>query len=215
MKKISLILVFITLTNFLNAQDINTIIKRDTSKPFIFGFYGEVLGGATQLNKDMGAQFGIKGAMVMNRKFGFGPIAKVNAGLSQFRGNNLNFNENAVLELYMVSAGLFVEYIVKMENKVHFTVPLNIMVGGVSIQEDDPFQDPTFSKKSEREKTEVESSGVFIIEPGMNVDFNISKFFVPSIKLGYRAAMGSTLINVSDQNLSGAYFGLGLKLGKF
>jgi len=209
MKKISLVLFLSILTTLSYSQDINTFSKRDTTKPFIMGGYGEPFIGGTQLNGDWGIALGIKGGVTFNRKFGFGPVAKVNIGLWEFEGNNLNFNDSADLELFIGSAGIFLEYIFKMESKIHFSIPLNIMVGGVSIREDGG------SGNGKDKDGEVESGGVFILEPAINVDFNVSKFFIPSLHIGYRAVFGSQLYNVTDQDLSGAYFGLGLKFGKF
>ncbi len=214
MKNFILIFALAFIYNSSFSQDINTITKRDTSKPFTIGGYGEPFVGITQLNNDWGITAGIKGGMVFNRSFGFGPVAKINVGLWEFQGNNLNFNDSANLELYMASAGIFIEYIFKMENKIHFSIPVNIMVGGVSIQEDVGFQDPTFYD-DKIEKNDVESGGVFIVEPELNVDFNIAKFFIPSLKIGYRAVFGSQLVNVTNQNLSGAYLAAGLRFGKF
>lgn len=210
MKNISLIILLSILTTYSYSQEIRTLIKKDTSKAFVLGGYGEPFGGGTQLNNDWGVMIGIKGGMVFNRHFAFGPVAKVYAGLWEFKGNNLNYNEEANLELYMGSIGLFLEYTVKMESPIHITIPVNILVGGATINEDISYG------YSEKEDTfEVESSGLFLIEPEINIDFNIAKFFIPNLKVGYRFAMGSTLVNVTDQELSGVYFGLGLKFGKF
>ena len=210
MKKISLVLLLAFLTTFSYSQEINTLVKRDTSQPFILGFYGEPFVGATQLNNDWGIMIGLKGGMTMNRHFGFGPIAKVNIGLWEFKGNNLNFNDSANLELYMGSVGLLLEYNFKMKKKIHFSIPVNIMIGGVGIKED-----AGFAKDSDAAPLDVESAGVFIIEPELNIEFNVAKFFIPNLKVGYRAVFGSQLVNVTDQELSGIYFGLGLKFGKF
>lgn len=220
MKKISLVIILAALTTVSFAQDINTFGKRDTSKAFVLGGYGEPFAGATTLNGDWGVMVGIKGGMLFNRKFGFGPIAKVNIGLWEFQGNNLNFNDSANLELYMGSVGLFLEYHFKMEKKIHFSVPVNIMVGGVTINEDlgnvKTFEtkDEGFGKE-DNSRNEVESAGIFVLEPELNIDFNVAKFFIPSLKVGYRAVFGSQLVNVTDSDLSGVYFGLGLKFGKF
>ena len=214
MKNICLVILLSILTSFCYAQNINTLIKIDTSKTFKIGGYGEPFAGATQLNNDWGVMIGIKGGMNFNRSFGFGPVAKVNIGLWEFQGNNLNFNDSANLELYMGSAGIFVEYIIKMESKIHISIPVNIMVGGVTIQED---LNGVRKKKGEKEyeNEEVESSGLFIVEPEINIDFNVSKFFIPNLKVGYRAVFGSQLVNVTNQDLSGLYLGVGLKFGKF
>ena len=218
MKKISLLFILAIFTTLSYAQDINTFGKRDTSKAFVLGGYGEPFAGATTLNGDWGVMIGIKGGMLFNRKFGFGPIAKVNIGLWEFQGNNLNFNDSANLELYMGSVGLFLEYHFKMEKKIHFSVPVNIMFGGVTINEDLGYmseeEDMGFGKEN-GSRNEVESAGIFVIEPELNIDFNVAKFFIPSLKFGYRAVFGSQMVNVVDSDLSGVYFGVGLKFGKF
>ena len=216
MKNISLVILFSILTNISFSQDIKTLFKRDTTKAFHMGGYGEPLAGGTQINQDWGGMIGIKGGVTFNRHFTIGPIAKVYVGFWEFKGNNLNYNDSANLELYMGSIGLFMEYSIKMESPIHITIPLNIMVGGVQINEDTSV-DNSFNggNKGNSSKYDVESSGLVLIEPGVNIDFNVAKFFVPSISVGYRLATGSRLFNVTDQDLSGIYFGLGLKFGKF
>ena len=222
MKKISLILILSVLTSFSYAQDINTFGKRDTSKAFIIGGYGEPFAGATQLNNDWGIMFGVKGGMAFNRKFGFGPIAKVTIGLWEFQGNDLAGSDSAYLELYMGSVGLFIEYTFNMEKKIHFSIPINIMVGGAAIKNATSFNSNGNNGFNNSENSwdkddadEVESTGLFIIEPELNIEFNIAKFFIPNLQVGYRAVFGSELVNASNQNLSGVYFGIGLKFGKF
>jgi len=204
------------LSTFTYSQDIKTFGNQDTSKTLVIGYYGEPFGGATMMNNDWGITLGLKGGMTFNRHFGFGPIAKVNIGLWEFQGNNLNYNDSANLELYMGSIGIFLEYTFKMENKIHFSIPVNIMVGGATIKEDmgGDLYEPTYYDDDNKAE-DVESAGLFIVEPELNIEFNVAKFFIPNIKVGYRAVFGSQMVNVTDQDLSGAYFGIGLKFGKF
>lgn len=211
MKNISLVIAFLILTTISYSQDINTFSNRDTSKALIIGGYGEPFVGGTIINNDWGIMLGVKGGMNFNRKIGFGPIAKVNIGLWEFQGNNLEGSDSAYLELYMGSVGLFLEYVVMMEKKIHFTIPVNIMVGGATINKATDFN----NNDNKGSENSVESTALFILEPELNIDFNVAKFFIPNIKLGYRAVFGSELVNASSQDLSGVYFGLGLKFGKF
>jgi hypothetical protein len=211
MKNISLVIALLFLTTLSYSQEINTFSKRDTSKAFIIGGYGEPFGGATTINNDWGVMLGIKGGINFNRKFGFGPVAKVNIGLWEFQGNNLEGSDSAYLELYMGSVGLFVEYVFMMEKKIHFSIPVNIMVGGATINHATDFN----NNDKNGSDNSVESTALFIVEPELNIDFNVAKFFIPNIKVGYRAVFGSELVNASSQDLSGVYFGIGLKFGKF
>ena len=99
--------------------------------------------------------------------------------------------------------GIFVEYLYQLESPIHFSIPLNLMGGGVSVED------------ANSNDSEIESSGIFVIEPGINLEFNISKTFIPAINLSYRQAIGSALENLSDQDLSGISFGITLKFGSF
>ena len=211
MKNISFLIALLFLTTLSYSQEINTFSKRDTSKAMIIGGYGEPFAGVTMLNKDWGIMLGIKGGMNFNRKFGFGPVAKVNIGLWEFHGNNLEGSDSAYLELYVGSVGLFIEYVFMMEKKIHFSIPVNIMVGGATVNHATDFN----TNDEKGAENSVESTALFIVEPEINIDFNIAKFFIPNLKIGYRATFGSNLVNVSNQDLSGVYFGIGLKFGKF
>ncbi len=210
MNKISTLLLFLFLTSLAYSQDLRTIGQSsDTSKTFKIGGYGEPIIGASQLNGDWAIMLGLKGGVTLNRFFSIGPVAKVYSGIWEFKGNNLNFNDSADLKITMGSVGLFLEYTHKMESPIHLSVPVNIMIGGAQINEIDYFED------GKDRSQEVENSGFIVIEPEINVDFNIAKFFIPNFKIGYRGVIGSHLVNASDANLSGMYFGLGLKFGKF
>jgi len=83
-----------------------------------------------------------------------------------FIGDNLKDNENASLSLSYGAGGIFVEYIFKLESPIHFSIPVNFMAGGISIED------------ATSDDSEIESSGIFIIEPGINLEFNVSKSFI-------------------------------------
>ena len=77
------------------------------------------------------------------------------------------------------------------------------MGGGVSVED------------ATSDDSEIESSGIFVIEPGINLEFNVSKYFIPGISLSYRQVFGSSLVNLSDQDISGVSIGLMFKFGNF
>ena len=71
MKKFSLILILAFISKSFYSQDLKTIVKRDTSKPFIIGGYGEPFVGMTQLNNSLGLMIGFKGGRSLFRDSGF------------------------------------------------------------------------------------------------------------------------------------------------
>ncbi|MEO9966665.1 MAG: hypothetical protein ABJF11_12785 [Reichenbachiella sp.] len=194
----TLILVFVSTSVF--SQEMNTIISKEDSSWTSISAYGGPFIGATQLNKNWGVSIGGKGGFILNRKFAFGGIGMGTASDYSFVGNNLTGNTDASLEVSYGAGGVFVEYISQITKAVHFSVPLNLMVGGVSIKDSD---------------MDVESSRAFILEPGVNLEFNLTKSFIPCINFSYRRFFGSSLDNLGDQDLSGFNLGLVFKFGYF
>ena len=61
------------------------------------------------------------------------------------------------------AGGVYFEYIFNFGDIIEFSIPLNLMAGGIKIKESGM-------------ETEIESSAFFIIEPGINIDFHVSEF---------------------------------------
>ncbi len=208
MKKISVLLIAMAISFFGYSQEMNTLFSSKDSV-ITFGGYGAPIFRASQINGMWGVATGGKGGFTINRKFTFGGIGYGLASDYTFKGDNLLGNKNADLHLGMGAGGIFFEYTVGMKNAVHFSFPLSMMAGGILIS------DKKLDDFDEDIDKGVESSGVFLLEPGVNIEFNFTKFFVPTLNFGYRHVMGSSLVNLSDTDLSGFHVGLELKFGKF
>ena len=185
------------------SQEIGTIFSDGGSKSASFGGYGGPLAEVLNINNDWGVVMGGKGGVVINRKFAVGGIGKVLVSSIDFIGDDLIDNENSALTLSYAVGGIFAEYLIDLESPVHFSIPVNFMGGGVTV------------KDGNSEDIEIESSGIFVIEPGISLEFNVSKTFIPAVNLSYRQVLGSSLVNMNEQDLSGLSFGLTLKFGSF
>ncbi len=208
MKKIAAIIFATVMCMSVYSQEMNTLFS-SSDKETTFGGYGAPLIRAAQINGVFGTAIGGKGGFTINRSITFGGIGMGNVSDYAFKGDNFAGNQNADLQIGMGAGGIFLEYTIGMHKAIHFSIPLNIMAGGVfvsdeTIEETDPNKDET-----------IESSSVFLLEPGINIEFNTTKFFIPTLNVGYRIAMGSSLQNLSDKDLSGLHIGLELKFGKF
>lgn len=173
------------------------VSRRDT---FISGGFGGPFIRTTQVMNEWGIMIGGKGGGIINRQFAFGGVGMALVDGHDFVGDNLNGNENASLNMGIGAGGLFIQYINRGDKAIQYSVPLHIMAGGVSVKENDE---------------EVESSGIFILEPGITLEFNVSDNFIPGIAVSYRQVFGSSLDNVDNQDISGISIGLVLKFGKF
>ncbi len=193
MKKVGLIISFMLIMANMNAQDQQT----STS----FSGYGGPFVSATQINDDLHLLIGGKGGVVINHKYAFGGLGYGMVYPTDFNGNDLSGNTNASLQKSFGAGGVFFEYIHNSGDLVHFTIPVNLMAGEMGIYEDDG-------------ETEIESSGLFIIEPGISLDLNVAETFTPSLYVSYRFALGSSLENIEDEDISGLNVGLIFKFGK-
>ncbi len=210
MKKIAIIIIATVISISSYAQEINTLFStKDSASTTTIGGYGAPIIRASQINGIIGAAIGGKGGLTINNKITIGGIGYGHVTDYAFKGNNFAGNENADLHLGMGAGGLFFEYTIGMKNAVHFSIPLNIMAGGVFTS------DKTLDDINDDIDETIENSGIFILEPGINIEFNFTKNFVPTLNFGYRHVMGSSLINLSDKDLSGFHVGLELKFGKF
>ncbi|MGB5665899.1 MAG: hypothetical protein WBM53_03540 [Maribacter sp.] len=201
MKRKILIIALMLFSTLGFSQEIKTSFSNDSSsKSLSFGGYGGPLIEAPYINNDWGLVIGGKGGVVINRKFAIGGIGKRLVSSNNFLGDNLNGNEEASLNLSYWAGGLFGEYFFKLENPLHISIPINFMAGGIAVNDGN---------------CEIDSSGIFFIEPGINLEFCISKYFIPALNVSYRQVLGSSLVNLSNQDVSGVNIGLLLKFGKF
>ena len=205
MKRKILTLAFLALSVFGFSQEIKTVFKSDTNT---YGGYGGPLIKMSHINNDWGLIIGGKGGVVINRKLAFGGIGEALITNNDFFGDNLNGDEHSPLNLTYAAGGVFLEYIFNLESPVHISIPINLMAGGIAITDNTCISDNKCD-------TEVESSGSFIIEPGVNLEFNLSKHFISAINISYRQVFGSSLVNLKNEDLSGVSMGIILKFGDF
>lgn len=185
------------------SQEINTVFSNGSSAPKSLGGYGGPLIEAANVNNDWGVFLGGKGGVIINQKFAFGGVGKALVSTIEFSGDDLEGHNEAPLSLTSGAGGVFVEYISNLESPIHFSIPVHLMGGGVSIED------------ATSDGVEIESSGIFVIEPGINLEFNLARNFIPGIHLSYRQVFGSSLVNLSNQDLSGVNIGLVFKFGAF
>ncbi|MCB2208272.1 MAG: hypothetical protein KQH67_08220 [Bacteroidetes bacterium] len=202
MKRYSFILLTILLSIYSYSQTEKILSLDHHLKTRTITSYGAPLVNFTQMNKNWGVLIGGKGGVLINQKFSFGGIGMGMVKDPKFNGaGSPDFNNNP-LEVSLGSGGLFVEYIFNFNFPVSLSIPVNLMAGGVSV-------------KDTETDTKIESSGIYILEPGINVAFRVSANFAPTINVSYRQVFGSDLENLTNKEISGLNLGLILKFGNF
>lgn len=200
--KIFFLITIMSITICSYSQEMRTLFSDNKSKTDTYGGYGGPLISTTQMNGSWGLMFGGKGGLVINQKIAIGGIGMALVSNNTFVGGKLNENTKEAMDLTYGAGGIFVEYIFKLGSPVHFSIPLNLMAGGVSINDVNTAM-------------EIESSYAFVLEPGINIEFNVAKQFIPAINISYRQAFGISMVNVSNKDLSGLNIGLIFKFGYF
>lgn len=211
MKKVSLIVMLGLMANLSFSQEMKTLFKKDTTKGSTYGGYGAPFVGAGMLNdgnKDSwGTLVGGKGGLIKNHHFAFGGIGAAvigNSSTSMLDTTIIEHSNDTLTpyrhNMFMGYGGIFIEYIFNFNSPVHVSLPLNICAGGLSAA----------GKHSDGK---VRSSAIFVVEPGINFEFNFSKHFVPALNIGYRIATGNS--TASSKAASGLNVAFVLKFGKF
>lgn len=135
--------------------------------------------------------------------------------------NLLDGNDNMVndsirsLKIGMGYGGVLIEYILMPQKPVHFSFPLIIGAGGANVGSNINNQTTNGTSQNWTSYESVESSSFFIVEPGVNVELNLTKFMRLSCGANYRLVTGTNLLRLNDSDFSGLAFNFALKFGVF
>ncbi|MEX0360134.1 hypothetical protein [Flagellimonas sp.] len=200
----TLLLAFLLVSSISWAQDQDDAdyIEFNDRKNVVHGVYlglttyfGEIDGKDTYIG-------GIKVAYVANRKFEVGFVGNF---LYSEQDNPRTINE----DLIAAYAGLHIEPILFSQSMVNLSFPVLIGAGGVGYfgnNFDDPIDDHI---------DEDEIDAIFVLEPGMSVLFNVSRYVQLEAGIKYRFSNKLDLdLNPLDR-INGFSGGVGVKIGVF
>jgi hypothetical protein len=164
------------------------------------GGYGGPALRATSFNGDFGLMMGGQGAWVVGKRFGIGGAG---FGLTTEHEVSVGGEE---YELAFGYGGVMLEYFHNPDNLTHIHASLILGVGGVTLSQQGSVSD--------------DNDTVFVIEPGIHLGLRVTEHFRVSALVGYRYVTGlsgvlGTLYNLEEADLSGAYFGMDFRFGKY
>ena len=151
--------------------------------------------------KDVFCMFiGGRAALLVNRRWAFG------AGGCGIVNNPVpdGFGEGGLIKLRSYYGGFIFEYIAWPEKVFHVTFP--VLVGAGKVEYKGSYRDS---------ETGEDADAYFILEPGLDLEFNITRFWRMDLGASYRYVSGCDLGDVTDDDLSGMAGSLTFKLGKF
>jgi len=202
---IYLVLLFISITNLLNAQEepSSDYIEFNDRKNTVHGVYvglgmysGKIHGADTY-----SADFKI--AYVANQQF---EVGLVGVGFyTDLNKRGLDFNNRDLVGAY---GGLHLEPILFGKSLLSVSFPVLIGGGGIVLLDEDDIEDV--------EIEDDEWQAVFVVEPGINVLFNISRYVQLEAGVKYRFSSKIDLNPDYDfNNINGFSAGVGVKIGVF
>ncbi len=173
------------------------------------GFYGAAAIGYSQMEAKDALLIGGRAGLIFNHSTALGL-----AGYGFFNnldGYNLPVGSQAWYSLAGGYGGIFIEPIVGAFKPVHVSFPVLLGMGGVGLVRnigpgtwEDPFD------------IEIpENDFFFVLEPAVDLEFNVASFFRLAATLSYRFTSNVELTGKTPDVLQGWNFGLTFKLGKF
>lgn len=164
------------------------------------GGYGGPVIKVAPIKNENGIFVGGYGGWYINHCFligggGYGLANDVKAPVTGPHGETLYYE--------MGYGGLVFEYVNSSHKLVHYTIDTLIGVGGLG-----------YRSRWEEYSNYFEDT-FFIIEPGFNMELNVSSFFRVGFGLGYRYVDGLQAEGITEEELTGMTMNLILKFGFF
>lgn len=178
------------------------------------GGYGAFGGGYSSINNDDALIFDARGGVVLGNVFGIGVAGS--GFFTEYQYNQVLQKKTSLAGGY---GGVFMELIVLGRSPVHISFPVLAGLGGAAYTTWD-----NEGADYDRENTTVDAATFGVLEPGIELEFNITRFFRLAAYGKYRFASniditefidGQTVRLVSPDALNSYSAGLIFKFGKF
>jgi hypothetical protein len=189
-------------TEFKRNTEIKSLIGKDTR----FGFYGALNTHYSRVAKQDALSFGGRVGITLNHSLGLG-----------IGGNMVtnNFNNNWALpgDIFQVDAtygGLYIEPVLHSQSLVHMSFPILIGTGGAN-----HFVSQHNSSSPDVRVQTLDSDNFFVLEPGVNLEVNLTSFMALGIGATYQYTTGFRMSGLSNHALDGLTGGVTVKIGKF
>ena len=153
---------------------------------------------------------GAYGGFIINRKYLFGVAGYGLLTNVEFDGNVPGDFEIKPLNLHGGYGGMLIGLTIAPRELIHISMPIVLGAGSVEVSDKDFF----VNNPADSEFT-VENSAFFIVEPGLELEFNITKYFRVGAGATYRHIAGTELVNISDEDLRGFSGMLSFRFGRF
>ena len=210
MKRTMLILALAMSFYLVRSQDTyqNDEIRTVFSKNRSNGGYGALTFAYSQIDGRDAFLTGARGAFIFDHSFaiglgGYGFVNNINTRYYYDRNNELSLAGGY--------GGLFIEPIVMGKSPVHLSFP--VLFGMGSISQVDIYNWDYWGPADPVRNYDYDV--YFVIEPAVELEFNLARFFRTAAFISYRYTSNIQLYQIDEDVLNGLNFGLTFKFGKF
>lgn len=194
MKTISLTLMLVCLISASAYAYDRTFISDQTE----VGGYVAATARYIEVKEESGVLVGGRIAIVVNHVFSAGVGAY--GSVAEPTPEDLTGLE----DLEIAYGGLFLEYTFKPHAVFHISVPVLVGAGQTRFAGD--YVDP---------ESEEDSDTFFVVEPELNLEFNITRNWRLDLGVGYRHVNGTDFAEITDEDQSGVNWAFTMKIGAF
>lgn len=153
---------------------------------------------------------GAYGGFIINRRYLFGVAGYGLVTNVQFEGVVPGQAASKQLDLQGGYGGIMIGGTIAPRELIHISIPIVLGAGSLEVVDRDFFA----NNPADSEFT-VENSVFFVAEPGIEIEFNITKYFRLGAGMTYRYISGIELENVEDEDISGTTAMISFRFGRF
>jgi len=202
---LSAILIFSCTYSQEEGEKIETIFSGVSSN----GIYGGLSLGYTEIDNRHAFMLGARGAWIINHSLAVGLGGKVFANEYEY-----NVLEGEDVNLQGGYGGLLIEPILGGEQRIHLAVPILIGAGGI-VHADEYHHDRYYDDYYGHRDYINDSEAFFVLEPGVELELNLLRFFRVSLGGYYRYTSQIDLYDTPSDVLHGFSYEIAFKFGKF
>ncbi len=193
-------------TNDPRKEEIKSLLSRGND---LNGFGGSDL-RIGDFKGERGLLAGAYGGLIINRRYlfgvaGYGMVTKI-----EFDGTVPGQEDPKSLNLHGGYGGVLIGASIAPKEVIHVTIPVILGAGAFEVVDKNFFT----NNLADSEFT-IENSVFFVLEPGIEVEFNISNHFRLGFGASYRYITGTELVNVDDEDVTGTAGMISFRFGRF
>jgi len=193
-----------TLNGYSQGLDDPEEIKSLFSKENEIKGFGGIDINVTDIYSERTLMLGGYGGAIINKHVMFGLAGYGISTENQFRGQ-----EGNMLNIEGGYGGLYLGAILFPNEVVHVTLPVLFGAGAFHVV------DKQYFPMSFDKEYVLESTALFVVQPNMQLEVNITRFMRVGVGATYRLIRGSDLRNISDDELSNWGGTFSVKVGRF